>query len=132
MYFTGDIMNTLVAEAIENLNITLEFAITGDSTNASDIRWLTSGTRPTDTEIQTEIDRVVSEYPMTLLREERNRLLSKSDWRVTVANETGTSLSNEWKTYRQALRDLPASSTPKLDSYNELDLTSVSWPTEPS
>tara|TARA_R100000329_G_scaffold112711_1_gene92505 strand:+ start:128 stop:526 length:399 start_codon:yes stop_codon:yes gene_type:complete len=132
MYFTGDIMNTLVAEAIENLNITLEFAITGDSTNASDIRWLTSGTRPTDAEIQTEIDRVVSEYPMTLLREERNRLLSKSDWRVTVANETGTSLSNEWKTYRQALRDLPASSTPKLDSYNELDLTSVSWPTEPS
>ncbi len=125
-------MNTLVAEAIENLNITLEFAITGDSTNASDIRWLTSGTRPTDAEIQTEIDRVVSEYPMTLLREERNRLLSKSDWRVTVANETGTSLSNEWKTYRQALRDLPASSTPKLDSYNELDLTSVSWPTEPS
>ena len=125
-------MNTLVAEAIENLNITLEFAIKGDSTNASDIRWLTSGTRPTDTEIQTEIDRVVSEYPMTLLREERNRLLSKSDWRVTMATETGTSLSNEWKTYRQALRDLPASSTPKLDSYNELDLTSVSWPTEPS
>ena len=125
-------MNTLVAEAIDNLNITLEFAITGDSTNASDIRWLTSGTRPTDTEIQTEIDRVVSEYPMTLLREERNRLLSKSDWRVTMATETGTSLSNEWKTYRQALRDLPASSTPKLDSYNELDLTSVSWPTEPS
>ena len=132
MYFTGDIMHTLVAEAIENLNITLEFAITGDSTNASDIRWLTSGTRPTDTEIQTEIDRLVSEYPMTLLREERNRLLSKSDWRVTMATETGTSLSNEWKTYRQALRDLPASSTPKLDSYNELDLTSVSWPTEPS
>lgn len=125
-------MNSLVADAIENLNITLEFAITGDSTNASDIRWLTSGTRPTDTEIQTEIDRVVSEYPMTLLREERNRLLSKSDWRVTMATETGTSLSNEWKTYRQALRDLPASSTPKLDSYNELDLTSVSWPTEPS
>ena len=132
MYFTGDIMNSLVADAIENLNITLEFAITGDSTNASDIRWLTSGTRPTDTEIQTEIDRLVSEYPMTLLREERNRLLSKSDWRVTMATETGTSLSNEWKTYRQALRDLPASSTPKLDSYNELDLTSVSWPTEPS
>ena len=132
MYFTGDIMNSLVADAIENLNITLEFAITGDSTNASDIRWLTSGTRPSDTEIQTEIDRVVSEYPMTLLREERNRLLSKSDWRVTMATETGTSLSNEWKTYRQALRDLPASSTPKLDSYNELDLTSVSWPTEPS
>ncbi len=125
-------MNSLVADAIENLNITLEFAITGDSTNASDIRWLTSGTRPTDTEIQTEIDRLVSEYPMTLLREERNRLLSKSDWRVTMATETGTSLSNEWKTYRQALRDLPASSTPKLDSYNELDLTSVSWPTEPS
>ena len=37
-----------------------------------------------------------------------------------------------WKTYRQALRDLPASASPKLDSEYELDLTSVTWPTEPS
>ena len=41
-------------------------------------------------------------------------------------------LADAWKTYRQALRDLPASATPKLDSSYNLDLTSVTWPTEPS
>ena len=41
-------------------------------------------------------------------------------------------VADAWKTYRQALRDLPASASPSLDSNGELDLTSVTWPTEPS
>ena len=36
----------------------------------------------------------------------------------------------EWKTYRQALRDLPANSTPKLDKNNVL--TGYTFPTKPS
>ena len=40
-------------------------------------------------------------------------------------------LSDEWKAYRQALRDM-TKQTPKLDSGYRLDLTSVTWPTEPS
>ena len=48
------------------------------------------------------------------------------------ATDTGVAVSDAWKTYRQALRDLPASASPKLDSEYELDLTSVTWPTEPS
>ena len=51
---------------------------------------------------------------------------------VTKATETGVAVSDAWKTYRQALRDLPASSTPTLDSSKNLDLTSVTWPTKPS
>ena len=123
---------SLIADALENLNVTVEWGVNPNSKDATDIEWLSSGTRPTNSQIQTEIDRLVSEYPMTLLREERDILLSKSDWRVTKANDTGIPMSTEWKTYRQALRDLPASSTPKLNSYDELDLSSVSWPTEPS
>ena len=64
-----------------------------------------------------------------VFRRERNRRLTETDY---LALSDTVEMSDDWKTYRQALRDLPASSTPKLDSYNELDLTSVSWPTEPS
>ena len=65
---------------------------------------------------------------MRLLRVERDKLLAACDWRAS----TDLTLSDAWKTYRQALRDLPASASPKLDSYAELDLSSVSFPTEPS
>ena len=48
-----------------------------------------------------------------------------------MANSDVT-MTDAWKTYRQALRDLPASSTPKLNSIDDLDMTSVTWPTKPS
>ena len=51
---------------------------------------------------------------------------------VTRSIETGVAMSNDWKTYRQALRDLPASSSPSLDEFYDLDFSSVTWPTEPS
>ena len=68
---------------------------------------------------------------MKLLRDERNQLISESDWMVVVSQETGVAISNEWKAYRQALRDLPATATPKLDTNFDLDLSSVTWPTKP-
>jgi hypothetical protein len=42
----------------------------------------------------------------TRIREERNKLLTESDWVVIKANESETSVPDEWKTYRQALRDI--------------------------
>lgn len=54
------------------------------------------------------------------LRAERNRLLAESDWTVLADTPTPTAA---WKTYRQALRDLPAHTT---DPFN------VVWPTPPS
>ena len=65
---------------------------------------------------------------MRLLRIERNKRLAECDW---MANSDVT-MSSAWKTYRQSLRDLPSSATPKLDSFGDLDLTSVTWPTKPS
>ena len=69
---------------------------------------------------------------MRLLREERDKRLAKDDWKVVKAKETGSNLSTAFKTYRQELRDLPSTATPTLDSTYELDMTSVTWPTEPS
>ena len=104
-----------------------------DGSEYSGLEWLDSGaTKPTESELNTKVAELDAAEPMRLLREERNQLLSETDWMVTRSIETGVAMSNDWKTYRQALRDLPASASPKLDSEYELDLTSVTWPTEPS
>ena len=63
---------------------------------------------------------------MRLLRLVRDEKLAETDW-WSVSDIT---MSNDRKTYRQALRDLPASADPKLDSDNFL--TNVTWPTKPS
>lgn len=59
------------------------------------------------------------------IRNLRNLLLSQSDWRVMPDSPLTTAKKTQWKTYRQALRDLPA---------NNLDLTDprdVVLPTAP-
>lgn len=56
------------------------------------------------------------------VRAQRDALLSKTDWRVTRAAETGVSVPAEWLAYRQALRDM----TQQSDPFN------VTWPTPPT
>ena len=98
----------------------------------SDLDWLDSGqTKPTETEVNSKISELDNAEPMRLLRIERNKKLSECDWRV-LADVLQSSKFKEWINYRQALRDLPSSATPKLDSSYDLDFTSVTWPTEPS
>jgi len=95
----------------------------------SGIEWLDSSqTKPTETEINDKISELDAAEPMRLLRLERNSRIAETDWRAS----SDLTLSDAWKTYRQALRDLPATASPSLDSNYELDLTSVTWPTEPS
>ena len=52
------------------------------------------------------------------VRIERERKLKDTDWRAS----SDLTLSDAWKTYRQALRDI----TTQADPYN------ITWPTEPS
>ena len=95
----------------------------------SGLEWQDSSqTKPTETEVNSKISELDNAEPMRLLRLERDKRISNTDWRAS----SDLTLADAWKTYRQALRDLPASATPKLNSFYELDLTSVTWPTEPS
>ena len=95
----------------------------------SGLEWLDSSqTKPTETEINSKISELDNAEAMRLLRIERDTRIAKTDWRAS----SDLTLADAWKTYRQALRDLPASATPKLNSFYNLDLTSVTWPTEPS
>ena len=95
----------------------------------SGLEWQDSSqTKPTETEVNSKISELDNAEPMRLLRLERDKRIANTDWRAS----SDLTLADAWKTYRQALRDLPASATPKLNSFYELDLTSVNWPTEPS
>ena len=99
----------------------------------SNLSWIDSKqTKPTEDEINTEVTRLNNAEPMRLLRVERNKRLAACDWIITMHKELGTNIPAAWKTYRQALRDLPASANPSVDARGELDLTSVTFPTEPS
>jgi hypothetical protein len=97
-------------------------------TDYSGLTWHESDTPPTEAEIDAEVTRLNNAEPMRLLRLERDRLLTACDWRAS----SDLTLADNWKTYRQALRDLPASASPKLDADGNLDMSSVTFPTEPS
>ena len=112
--------------ALQNLKPTSPFRWEG--TDYSGLTWLDSGTAPTESEIDAEVTRLTNAEPMRLLRIERDRLLAATDWRAS----SDLTLADAWKTYRQSLRDLPASSSPTLDSDGNLDMSSVTFPTEPS
>ena len=68
----------------------------------------------TTTEEQTDI--ISNEWAVVRLK--RNGLLQDTDWRAS----SDRTLTDDWRTYRQALRDVPTQSDP----FN------ITWPTEPS
>ena len=83
-------------------------------------------------QVKTKYDELVSAQPLKLLREERNKLIAATDWTQLKDIDLDIIRERNWKNYRQALRDLPSNSNPKLDSFGNLDLSSVSWPDKPS
>ena len=70
-------------------------------------------------DVKTKWHAKIAAQPLTDLRGVRNDLLAETDW---MANSDVT-MSDEWKTYRQALRDLPA---------NTSDPANPTYPTKPS
>ena len=115
-----------IPDALQALKPGAQWTLNGD--DYSGLTWLDSEQQPSKTEIVDKIAELDAAEPMRLLRIERDTRIAKTDWRAS----SDLTLADAWKTYRQALRDLPASATPKLGSDYELDLTSVTWPTEPS
>lgn len=71
---------------------------------------------------QEELDAAFRQWNMDLIRETRNKLLLESDWTQGQDSPLSDEKKTEWRTYRQALRDIPDSNT----NYNE-----VVWPDKP-
>ena len=77
-------------------------------------------TIPTESEVNAKI----AEMDLNEVRQVRNQKLAETDWIVIKEREEGGSVSNfaDWKTYRQALRDITNSAT---------SLDDVTWPEKP-
>ena len=78
-------------------------------------------------QVKAKKDDLIAAEPMRLLRIERNQKLLDTDFYAL----SDVTMSPEMTTYRKALRDLPASATPKLKADGALDESSFTWPTKP-
>jgi hypothetical protein len=63
--------------------------------------------KPPKEEFEAKLQELIDAQPLKDLRKERNKRLTDCDWVVTRATSTDTPVPDEWKTYMQALRDLP-------------------------
>ena len=121
-----------VCLALEVLRPDAKWVVRGLPPN-EEIEWNdTEQTQQTENEINAKLSELQNAEPFRLLREERNRRLTECDWIVTKYAEYGYNIPKEWRTYRQALRDLPSISyRPELDEFGDLKMDSVAWPTPP-
>ena len=119
-----------ISAAIGKL-VTGGFILSGTPTNATEFKEMykkqqEDGTHAPDTsitwtQVKSKVTEVKEEYNLIFLRQKRDLLLQQTDWTqnrdVTLSNDA------DWKTYRQALRDI-------TKTYKTLD--DVKWPKEPS
>ena len=107
-------MNPTKVDALRSLCPGAEWVLRGD-----DLEWLDQEqTAPTQAELDAEVARLTAEQPWKALRAKRNELLAETDY-LALADAT---LTDEIRTYRQALRDLPA---------NTADPANPVFPTKP-
>lgn len=108
-------MNPTKTDALLSLRPGAEWVLRGDD----DLEWLDQEqTEPTEAELDAEVARLTAEQPWNALRAKRNELLAETDY-LALADST---LTDEMRTYRQALRDLPA---------NTADPANPVFPTKP-
>ena len=74
---------------------------------------------PSDAEIEEETNHL----NLAVIREERNRLLAKTDWTQSPDSPLSETEKENYRVYRQNLRDMPQS--------DGLDLLNPEWPTLP-
>jgi len=121
----------LVVEALERIFGRNIKAIISDGVI---VQWGEIDPEPSAEEIKQTVQTILDEYPMQLLREERDKRIAMSDWRLT--NDYPHGDQEDWKIYRQMLRDLPNQiengevPSPTLDERGELIFEH--WPVPPN
>ena len=122
--------NTLLLVIPPNINIphkSLESLTTNIVTYMNNNK-----SKNTDSKKQKNLSKREKEVLKYLFKGERNKLIAETDWTQLKDISLDSIREKNWKEYRQALRDLPNGSTPKLNSYGGLDMSSVTWPDKPS
>lgn len=117
-----------ITHALTNLAPGAVWVHRGDPYDIRGVEWLDLNIeRPDIVTINNWVNEKNAAEPMRLLRIERDKRLATTDW-WALPDRTMTS---EQVAYRQALRDLPETSTPTLLPNGNLDMNSVNWPTMP-
>ena len=81
-------------DALQSLAPGAEWVIRGD-----ELEWLSPDIeQPSDAEIEAEVARLQEEQPKKEVRNQRNRLLTESDWVTIRATDTGDPVPTEWQT----------------------------------
>ena len=94
----------------------------------SALEWKDASEKPTEEQLRNELSILENAEPMRRLRIWRDALLKETDWRAS----SDLTLSDAWKNYRQALRDLPANTpNPQWDGETST-LLNVTFPTKPT
>ena len=121
-----------ITSALSAMAPNASFAVIGNTYEGIEWSETNSQTKPTKEEVTAKLNELNDAEPYKLLREERNKLISETDWTQLKDIDLDIIRERNWKNYRQALRDLPSKSNPKLDGSGKLDMSSVTWPVKPS
>ena len=134
-----------VSEALSELGIT-EWVMRGEPTKESEFKEMfrkvtgadengsaiesadTSKWGVTWKQVSDKMATIDAAAPMVELRKQRDAKLAETDWTAL----SDVTLSDNMKTYRQALRDLPASSGGKDATLKDGVLENVTWPQKPA
>tara|TARA_B100000427_G_scaffold271386_1_gene238365 strand:+ start:1271 stop:1612 length:342 start_codon:yes stop_codon:yes gene_type:complete len=113
----------MIGEALIALKPDCSFSLRGD-----EIIWAPENKDdcPSKEDIDAKVKELEELEPMRLLRIERDKRLTETDW--WACGDRMDSMTNEQKIYRKKLRDLPSTAEPKIE--NGL-LTNVTWPEKP-
>ena len=109
----------MLDKAIKKINSNAEFSIDADDINQ--ITWLNGTTPISKADIQAQLPIVELDMAMETLRAKRNKLLADTDY-LALSDNT---MTEEIRTYRQALRDITEGLTTKEQ------VEAVVFPTKP-
>ena len=135
-----------VGQALQELSIT-EWVLRGEPTNESEFKEMfrkvtgadengsaiesadTSKWGVTWKQVSDKMTAIDEAAPMVELRRQRDAKLAETDWTAL----SDVTMADNMKTYRQALRDLPASNDGKNASLaSDGSLENVKWPQKPA
>ena len=134
-----------VAEALQELSIT-EWVMRGEPTSETEFKSMfrkvtgadengsaietadTSKWGVTWKQITDKMTAIEAAAPMVELRKQRDAKLVETDWTAL----SDVTMADNMKTYRQALRDLPAASGGKDATLKDGVLENVTWPSKPA
>ena len=134
-----------VAEALSELGIT-EWVLRGEPTKEDEFKTMfrkvtgadasgsaiesddTSKWGVTWKQVSDKMTAIDAAAPMKELRKQRNEKLAETDWTAL----SDVTMADNMKTYRQALRDLPAHKDGKDATLKDGVLENVKWPQKPA